>query len=53
VGHIPFSISLVTDNRVSNTGEMYAYLMFPARQQINFQQGKVFRLLQHMISRMG
>jgi acetolactate synthase small subunit len=29
VGQIPFSISLVADNRVSNAGEMYACLMLP------------------------
>jgi hypothetical protein len=37
VALVPVSILLVTDNRMSIVSQMYAYLMLPARQQINFQ----------------
>src|SRR5713226_5664156 len=38
---------------MSDTGEMYSYLVLPACQQINFQQSKVFRLLEHFVSGIG
>ena len=50
VGVIPFPILLVSHYRVSNIGQMYAYLVLPARQQINFQQSKVLCLFEHFVS---
>ena len=47
---IPLSIFPIADDRMPDAGEMDAYLVLPARQQINFQQSKVFRLLEYFIS---
>src|SRR5271157_1156034 len=50
VGVIPFSILLVSHHRVSNIGQMYAYLVLSTRQQMNVQQSKVFCLFEHFVS---
>jgi hypothetical protein len=53
VALVPVSILLVTHNRMSIVSQLYAYLMLPARQQINFQQSKVSCFLEYSVTRMG
>jgi len=49
----PLSILLISHDRVADVGEMHAYLMLSACQELHLQQGKPFRFLKHLVSRMG
>lgn len=44
-----FPISFVADHRVADAGEVDADLVFPAGQQLDFQQRKVFGLFQYFV----
>ena len=47
------AIPLVAYDRVADAGEVHAYLMFPAGQQIDFQQRIVFGFFEHFVSRVS